>query len=182
MGDTELWRRVVGDDDERALAELYELHVDRVFRHAVRLAGDRRDAEDATAVAFFELWRKRERVRTVEGSPLPWLLVTTANALRNLSRASARYRKLLDTLPRSEPVRSVAEEISERDSVKTMLAPLDRIDRQLVVLSVLEGFSSSEAGEALGISAGAARTRLTRARARIRAHLGTPDAAQEGTA
>ncbi|CAI9386730.1 RNA polymerase sigma factor [Microbacterium sp. T2.11-28] len=182
MRDSELWRLIVEDGDERALAELYECHVDRVFRHAARLAGDRRDAEDATAVAFFEMWRKRDRVRLVDGSPLPWLLATTTHALRNLTRSSARYRKLLDALPRTDTRRSAADEIADQAAVQEMLAPLGRIEQQLVVLSVFEGFTSSEAGAAVGLSAGAARTRLTRARARIRAHLTTSDATREETA
>ncbi|GMA28872.1 hypothetical protein [Arenivirga flava] len=51
MRENELWRRVVDSGDERAIGELND-HVDRVIRHAARTATDRRDAEDAVAVAF----------------------------------------------------------------------------------------------------------------------------------
>ena len=59
--------------------ELFDLHRDRVFRHAWGLAGNRQDAEDVIASAFLSLWRLRQRVRLVDGSVLPWLLATTTN-------------------------------------------------------------------------------------------------------
>lgn len=168
MDEAGLWRRVVADGDERALGALYERHVDRVFRHAARLASDRRDAEDATAVAFFELWRRRAAVRVVDGSPLPWLLATTTNALRNLERSSARYRRLLNTLPRSADAASAEDEAFCDENARAVLAPLGAVDRQLMTLVQLEGFRADEAAAVVGLSAAAARARLSRARAKLR--------------
>jgi len=176
MSDVELWRRVSGGNDERALGELYESLADRVFSHARRQSADTRDAEDATAVAFFELWRRRSDVRLVDGSPLPWLLATTTNALRNLRRSSARYRKLLDALPRAALEPTIDEKSVESESIRALLAPLSRVDRQLISLTVLEGYSSNEAASALGLSPGATRTRLSRARSRLRDHHSNPRA------
>ncbi|MDQ1075696.1 RNA polymerase sigma factor (sigma-70 family) [Microbacterium testaceum] len=177
MDEAGLWRRVAADGDERALSELYERHVDRVFRHAARLASDRRDAEDATAVAFFELWRRRDAVRVVDGSPLPWLLATTTNALRNLQRSSARYRRLLDTLPRSADASSAEDEVFADENARALLAPLGAVDRQLVMLVHLEGYRADEAAVVVGLSAAAARARLSRARAKLRDLV--PDATRE---
>lgn len=174
MRENELWRRVVDSGDERALGELYDLHVDRAFRHAARTAIDRRDAEDAVAVAFLELWRRRRDVRLVDGSPLPWLLATTTNALRNLQRSAARHRKLIDTIPRGQHGASAEDEAFADEAVRAALAPLSALDRQLVALVLLEGFTGEEAATTLGLSPGAARTRLSRARARLRTLLPTP--------
>ncbi|WP_449374720.1 RNA polymerase sigma factor [Arthrobacter psychrolactophilus] len=62
----------------------------------------RHEAEDVVATVFLELWRRRVKVRLVDGSILPWLLVTTTNVARNTRRAAFRYRKLLNSLPRAE--------------------------------------------------------------------------------
>ncbi|KTS87565.1 hypothetical protein NS183_10385 [Microbacterium testaceum] len=177
MDEAGLWRRVAADGDERALGDLYERHVDRVFRHAARLASDRRDAEDATAVAFFELWRRRDAVRVVDGSPLPWLLATTTNALRNLQRSSARYRRLLDTLPRAADASSAEDEVFADENARALLAPLGVVDRQLVMLVHLEGYRADEAAVVVGLSPAAARARLSRARAKLRDLV--PDATRE---
>lgn len=168
MDEPELWRAIAEDDDGRALGELFEMHADRVFRHAARLARDIRDAEDATAIAFLELWRRRQSVRLVNGSPLPWLLVTTTNSLRNLARSSARYRRLIDALPRNDTAPSAEEAALRDDEARSLLQSLSSIDRQLITLVVLEGYSGDDAAKALGLSPGAARTRLTRARAKLR--------------
>lgn len=79
--------------------KLFDRHRDRVFGHACRLVESRYDAEDVTASAFLELWRRRGDVRLVEGSVLPWLLVTTGNVARNSRRGTRRYRQFLSRLP-----------------------------------------------------------------------------------
>ena len=60
-------------------------------RQAVRLLESWPDAEDVSASAFLELFRRRDDVRIVNGSVLPWLLVTTANLARNATRARRRW-------------------------------------------------------------------------------------------
>jgi RNA polymerase sigma factor (sigma-70 family) len=140
------------------------------------------DAEDLTAAAFFELWRRRRSVRVVNGSVLPWLLVTTTNLARNLTRGLRRYRSMIAGLPRAAEA-SGADELAERDldgeaatdRVRRALSSLRPSDAALIVLSAFEHCSPAEAAEALGISAGAARTRLHRARARMASTLGATE-------
>jgi RNA polymerase sigma factor (sigma-70 family) len=157
-----------------AFAWLFDLHRDRVYRHALRVLGNVHDAEDVTAGAFFELWRRREAVTLVEGSVLPWLLVTTSNLSRNAARSLRRYRSLLKSLPRSGPSRGAGEVAQDRleasagaRQVRDALRALSPTDAALIAMTAFEGFSPSEVATALGISDGAARTRLHRARARV---------------
>ncbi len=48
-----------------AFGQIFERHKNRVFRHALRLADSVSDAEDVVAIAFMELWRRRNDVRVV---------------------------------------------------------------------------------------------------------------------
>ena len=81
--------------DSRALGVLFDRHHAVIFR-AMRSRGATVDeAEEAMAVAFFELWRRREAVRLVDESVLPWLLVTAHNAHRNRVRTAPRHRAAL---------------------------------------------------------------------------------------
>lgn len=101
---------------EAAFATIFDLHKDRVFRHAFRLLGNRHDAEDALGVVFFELWRRRGEVRIVANSVLPWLLVTTSNVAFKSQRAQRGYQKLLDKLPRSfTPDRRHPQRVEQHD-------------------------------------------------------------------
>lgn len=179
--DVELWDRALNGDGQR-FGMLFDRHRDRVFRHAFWVLGDVHDAEDATAIVFFELWRRRGSVRVVDGSVLPWLLVTTSNVCGNLRRGQGRYRKLLGTLPRGENVPAAEDSAIDRlslfDSVSPDLAvalrALSPADASLIELVAVEGFSIAEAAAALHISEAAAKTRLHRLRQRMRELLARP--------
>jgi len=167
------------DNDGVAFAAIFDLHRDRVYRHALRMTSNVHDAEDVTAATFLELWRRRSSVRVVDGSVLPWLLVTTTNLARNLVRGLRRYRALITTLPRCEGARSAEdvaldriEEMRIATQVREALVTLSPSDAALITLSMFEHYSPGQAAAALGISDGAARTRLHRARTRMATALG----------
>lgn len=176
-GDGDLWSRsLTGDGD--AFGVLFDRHRDRVYRHAYRLAQNRPDAEDTSAAAFLELWRQRRKVNLVQGSVLPWLLVTTTNCALNLQRATRRYDALLKKLPRTPDVADPADiylQGSGLDAVDERLADalraLKPVDLQLITLVALEGYDISAAAAVLELSAGTAKTRLHRARHKLRAEL-----------
>lgn len=169
--DQGIWERVLSGEG-RAFGELWDRHRDRVFRHARRLLDHHADAEDATAMAFLELWRRRGDARVVDGSLLPWLLVVTTNVVRNVSRSRRRYRDVLARLPEPENARDAGELVAARSDAASRLAALARLtptDQHLITLVAFDDVSLGDAATALGLSYGAAKTRLSRARARMEA-------------
>jgi RNA polymerase sigma factor (sigma-70 family) len=175
-GEEGLWHRsLLGQAD--AFGTLYDRHRDRVFRHAYRLCGNHHDAEDIMAASFLELWRRRKQVRVVEGSILPWLLVTTTNMARNRARASLRYQRLLDSLPRSQeasdpaadPYRKYQNQLDQ--DLTTALNTLTAEDLHLVSLIVFEERTIAAAAAVLNLTPAAAKSRMHRARQRLRAAL-----------
>lgn len=167
-----LWDHAL-DGDGDAFGELFDLHRDRVFRHAWALARDRQDAEDVTASAFFELWRLRGRVRLVDGSVLAWLLATATNIGLNAARSRRRYRRFLERLPRvgerevADPVGGGGVAPALRDAMRS-LDPKDAQLLALLALVALGGYRVGEAAAVLDLSPEAARSRLHRARRRLR--------------
>lgn len=170
-----LWRRALAGD-AAAFGLIFDLHRDRIFRHSFRILRNHDDAEDACGVAFLELWRRRAKVREVDGSVLPWLLATTTNVCRNLDRSRRRYQRLMDALPHGEPHPSAEESalpnLVSGSDVSLALSALSASDAELFTLVALEGYSVVDAARALGLSAGAARTRLHRLRGTLKEHLG----------
>ncbi len=166
--DISAWRGVLADD-EAALGALFERHRIRLFAHASRLLTDREDAKDAVTIAFFELWRHRRRVRLVDGSPLPWLLVTVAHSARNLERSRRRYGALVARIPASRPAPEVVS--SDESGVLAALKRLPLAEQHVVVLSILEGYAERETAEILGIPPGTVKSRLSRAKAKLRGDL-----------
>lgn len=167
--DTQAWTRALEGDGE-AFGELFDRHRDRIIRHSRRLVTSAHDVDDVVAVTFLEAWRRRERVRLIEGSMLPWLLVTATYSAQNLSRGIRRYRSLLQRLP-GEPA---APDHADRDDGGPATEALTRLsldDRQVIVLCVLEGFSTAEAASALSIAPGTVKSRLSRAKQRLARQL-----------
>lgn len=177
-GDSEegLWHQSLLGQGE-AFGALYDRHRDRVFRHAYRLCGNHHDAEDIMAASFLELWRRRKQVRVVAGSILPWLLVTTTNMARNSARAALRYQRLLKTLPRTEDLSDPTadsygsyQDALDQDLARA-LATLTAEDQHLVTLVVFEEHTIVAAAAVLNLTPAAAKSRIHRARQRLRAAL-----------
>jgi RNA polymerase sigma factor (sigma-70 family) len=166
--DADAWRRFLADERE-GLVELFDLHEQRLYRHARRLLPTSEDAQDAVAMAFFELWRRRAAVRLVDDSPLPWLLTTVTNIARNLERSSRRYRGLLGRVEHEE--QTGAAPALDETGVLAALRRLPERERSVIVLVVLEGYAERETAQALGIPSGTVKSRLARAKARLRSAM-----------
>lgn len=167
-----------GLGDEAALGEIFDRHRDRVFRHVCRSSDSIEEAHDITAVVFLEAWRKRRSARFVDGSILPWLLVTATNVSRNQNRTRRRYRALLARLPLPEPhpdhalqALERAAALERRTDVKAAFQRLSPLDQEILTLCVLEELSVREAATALGVPPGTIKSRLSRAKGHLAARL-----------
>jgi RNA polymerase sigma factor (sigma-70 family) len=172
--DATLWLRGLEGDGE-AVAVIFDRHERRLFRAALRDAATSHDAEDVVATVFLELWRLRSKVRLVDDSLLPWLLVTTANVSRNATRSLRRHRNLLAKLPPDPPATDAADVALDNISalqrerrIAAALLDLRPADRQILLLTAVEGLTLAESAAALSVSVDAAKARLTRARRRAR--------------
>lgn len=178
QSDYVLWAAAEGGDQE-ALGLIFDRHRGRVYRRALWLLGNVQDAQDVTASVFFEVWRKRAKVRLVDGSVLPWLLVVTSNMCRNQKRAMRRYSAILERLPRADDAGSAEGQLLASQDVLDTVDPqvasaLRRLPWQtyaLLIMTAVEGYPISDAAQAVGVSPGAAKTRLSRARSEIRSSL-----------
>lgn len=172
------WSLVTGGEGE-AFGRVYDRHLERVQRHCRRLVDRTEDADDLVAITFLEAWRRRGSVRFVDGSLLPWLLVTATNAGRNLRRSARRHRALLERLA-NEPSHHPTE-LEDSDDMRRALARLSVRHREVVALCVLEGFSEREAAAALGVAPGTIKSRLSRAKAELRSTIVLSELKEERT-
>jgi RNA polymerase sigma-70 factor (ECF subfamily) len=164
-GDLETWARVVRGDGV-AFQEIFNLHGGRLLRHALRFVPNRADAEDVVAMVFLEAWRKRDQVRFVDQSMLPWLLVTTTNLGNNVARGQRRYRALLTRFPVDTSAGDPTDIFDDGEAVAA-LRSLSTADQRIITLCVLEGFSEKVAAVALAVPAGTVKSRLHRAKQRL---------------
>ena len=133
-----------------------------VFRFALASTNDYDAAADLAQEAFARLWQHRTDVdwsRPV----LPWLLVVT----RRL--ATDRFRRMRRQLF-SAPPAAVPDGVRERWlDTRDAMALLSSTERLAIVLTTIDGYASDEAGLLLGISAGAVRAAVSRARDKLEA-------------
>ncbi|KQR52091.1 hypothetical protein ASF88_10980 [Leifsonia sp. Leaf336] len=160
--------------DSAAFATLFDRHRDRVFGQALRLLRDPHEAEDATAMVFLEAWRRRDAVHVVDGTILPWLLVTTNNVIRNQTRSARRYRTALARLPKPETQGDHAVDIDasidngpREKRVRDAFAALPPRDQDVITLCVLEELPLAEAAATLGVPVGTVKSRLSRAKRKL---------------
>lgn len=176
--------------DEPAYRMLHDRHQAAVFRMSLVLMRTTWDAEEVAATAFFELWRKRDKVRVVDGSVLPWLLATTSFAAKNSLRSRRRYHRLLNRIPRGDDVPDHADEVGRAmdalkitDTVRDALLQLNQRDSSVVILCIVHELPTAEAAVVLGIPEGTVKSRLSRVKSRLRGALGEyAPRAEEATA
>ncbi len=174
LSDADLWERVTAHDGE-AFAVLFDRHSSKVYNHCFRRSAEWSMAEDLTSVVFLEAWRKRRQVRLHGDSVLPWLLAVANNCLRNAERSRRRYHRLLAKLPRPEDTPPLDAQTSARvDDEVTMrrlllvFRQLNTEDQEVIALCDWSGLSYEEAATALDIPVGTVKSRLSRARTRLR--------------
>jgi RNA polymerase sigma-70 factor (ECF subfamily) len=185
VDDDALWNRVrQGDAD--ALAALFRRHASVIYNYCFRRLGDWSAAEDMVSMVFLEAWRRRDA--TVEpGKVLPWLYGIATNVVRNRRRSERRYaaalRRLSPDLPASDPAEDVASRADDEREMKRLLArvaELSQRERDVLALCVWSELSYEDAAAALGLPVGTVRSRLSRARNRLR-ELDAPAGHEHGT-
>ena len=156
--------------------EIVAQHSERVFRLAMRLTGNRHDAEDLTQDVFIRVFRSLDSYTpgTFEG----WLHRITTNLFLDHARRKQRIRfdALSDESAARLPSRGPGPEqrfddTHFDDDVQRALDALSPDFRAAVVLCDIEGLSYEEVAATLGIKLGTVRSRIHRGRAQLREAL-----------
>lgn len=156
--------------NKHAFDQLMRQHGPTVFRYAWAIADSPEQVDDLVQETFLTLWRRRKRITLVGGSLLPWLLTTCRFTAFNSNRRQRRSATLpLETIEHSL---SAADDPADRDALRWIADEVARLpdsDRELLNACVLQGRPYEEVARELGISPSAARKRVQRVRARLRA-------------
>jgi RNA polymerase sigma-70 factor (ECF subfamily) len=168
-----------GDPD--AFGVLFTAHAREVYNLGYRLRGSWPDAEEIVSLTFLEAWRLRDRVNPDGDSLRPWLAGIAVNVTRNFSRTSRRHAAAMARLPALDAVPDFADELADRiddvarlAAVRAAFGRLRASEQDVVALCIWSGLDYVAAAEALGIPVGTVRSRLSRARRKLRAHVTEP--------
>lgn len=176
--DASVLRRSIDQPD--CFAVLFDRHFVGLHRYLRRRLGDEL-ATELAAETFLQAFRSRRRFAGGESSVLAWLHGIAANLVRMNHRTEERrlraYARAAATLNTYEPAIAVEDRLDAEalgPALALALAGLSPALREVLVLHAWAELSNDEIAEALGCSSAAVRTRLSRARGRLAAELGTP--------
>ena len=150
---------------EAEFNEAAERYLHMVDRIALNWFGNVPDAEDAAQEVMLRLWRsgpppgEEERLRY-------WLARVSVNVCKDLSRTPWR----LHTVSLEEAAEPLAPEPEDRQVLEEVLR-LPKKYRVPLYLHHYEGYSAAEVGAMLGLNVSTVRTRLDRARRKLRQQL-----------
>lgn len=147
-----------------------------VVRFAQRRTGPEQ-AEDIAAETFLVAWRRMTEVPVDPGDARAWLFGVARNCLLNERRSERRRDGLAVRLADHTTVGpdDPADVVAQRLDLAAAWQRLSDDDQEVLALAIFERLTAQQAGLVLGTSAGAVRVRLSRARARLRVHLESPD-------
>jgi RNA polymerase sigma-70 factor, ECF subfamily len=168
-------RALVRAGDPHVFGMLFDEHSRAVYNLAFRLTGNWSIAEEAVSLTFLEAWRLRASVEPEGGSLRPWLLGIAINVNRNMSRAARRHQAALSRLPPPPAVPDFADDLAgqldDARQLRMVLAAVGNLrsdERDVIALCVWAELDYAAAAQALGIPAGTVRSRLSRARRKLR--------------
>ncbi|MFC0431799.1 RNA polymerase sigma factor [Kutzneria buriramensis] len=158
-------------------AQVYDRHAVAVHRFLARRVGAQL-ADDLAAQTMLTAFDTRRRFDPAHGSALPWLYGIATNVLRRHARASVRHLRALSKLDPYPLEARHDEDVSDRVSAEAAgrelaagLAGLNANERDVLLLVAWEGLSYEEVALALSVPLGTVRSRLHRARTKMRTAL-----------
>jgi RNA polymerase sigma-70 factor (ECF subfamily) len=175
--------RLAQDGDLDAFNRLVVAHQTRAYNLAYRIMGDQESAADVTQEAFISAFRNVRRFRG--GSFKAWIMRIITNACYDeFRRRKRRAARSLEELgpnglePEAESLQPLVAsqqgpetEAEQAELARAIQDCLDRLPedfRAVAVLSDVQGYAYQEAAKILGTPVGTVKSRLARARARMR--------------
>ena len=165
-------------DDPEQFAVVFRRHAPDIHRYVVRRLGPGA-ADDVVAETFLTAFRFRSRYRSDRADARPWLYGIATNLIGRHRRAEVRQYRALARTGLDPVTESFADRADARVSAGTesrrlaaALAGLPAGHRNALLLVAWGDLSYEETAVALGVPVGTVRSRLSRARARLRQALG----------
>ena len=158
--------------DRGAWVELVDRHLPPVTRYASYVLRDPARAEDVAQETFVRLMRKAPDWQSGGANLRTWLFRVALNLCIDIKRSKqAEPMDTADSLPDPVGSEQIDERIDLERAVQSAIAELPDRQQTAIVLVHYEGFSGTEAAEALDITVEALESLLARGRRRLRDSL-----------
>ncbi|MFJ8112628.1 RNA polymerase sigma factor [Streptomyces sp. NPDC096132] len=165
-------------DEPERFAVLFDRHAPTIHQYVARRLG-RDAADDVTAETFLTAFRIRARYDSERAGVRPWLYGIAAKLISRHRREEVKALRLLARTGHDPVAESWADSADDRVAAQAVSRPLAKAlarlsegDRHALLLFAWADFTYLEIAEALDIPVGTVRSRLNRARRKLRAATG----------
>lgn len=173
------WIEALEEQDERALAALYDATFARVFGLVKRIVRNAALAEEVVEDAYFQVWRQAARFDPARGRALTWLLAMARARAIDALRREARFQheclgdelqpEVASELPAADMLLDLARHQADLHQALMLLGVQPR---QLVSLAFFRGLSHEEIAQQTQLPLGTVKSQIRRALAALRQTLG----------
>jgi len=157
--------------DAEAFGRLYDMHVERVYRHIYYRINNVADTEDLTQQVFLKAWRAIPRYKKTTSPFIAWLMTISHNLVIDFYRAKKDKVRLPDGVVAEDPKSSpevMAQAHFDQEKLRMAISQLHGDQQRAVLMRFIEGFSFAETADSLGKTEGATRVILHRALKKLR--------------
>lgn len=158
--------------DTQAFAQLYSLVYKDLYRVALLNLNNEHDASDVVSDTVLEAYQKIRKLRDPAAFKA-WITAILTAQINKKLREYVRKRNLeedIEDLEGSLPDSDFQSEFGMIELQQAMQV-LSEEERMVLTLSVVSGFTSEEISQTTGISANTVRSKIARAKAKLRKHL-----------
>ncbi|MFL6417017.1 MAG: sigma-70 family RNA polymerase sigma factor [Bryobacteraceae bacterium] len=178
----ESWREYIGEIQKgsaEALGNLYDATSSLLYSLALRILGDKADAEEVLLEVYEQVWRSANSFNPARGGVWTWLvLLTRSRALDRLRNLASKRQHEIAPLPEqfsaasSAPLPEQASMLAEQQSkVRQAVRTLPPEQRQALELAYFAGLTHGEISTRLDVPLGTIKTRIRSAMDKLRVAL-----------
>ncbi|WP_150047574.1 MULTISPECIES: RNA polymerase sigma factor [Methylomonas] len=172
------WIDAIVDQDQAALASLYDALVHQVYGVALRITRQAELAEEVVQDTFWQIWRQAPRFDPARGSVKAWVMtMARSRALDGLRQLNVAEDELeqehMEAIagPDSETPHNLLQAVQQEGVLHQALAALEPLPRQLLALAFFRGLSHDEIAQCTGLPLGTVKSHIRRSLASLQPML-----------
>lgn len=164
---------ILNHEERKAFEKLYKENRNRMYRLAFAVLNHHEDSENAVQDAFISLAENYEKYKRLDASRLMALCNTVVKnkAIDILRKKISRSECVLEekiAISEEEEVESIIVRQEEQDEVRDLLAQVDSITRQILILKYFVGYKNADIAKTLKVSKRVVEMRLHRVKQKLR--------------
>lgn len=150
---------------------LYERYAKELYLYAYKYLGNREDAEDAVQQASVNVYKNVKNIKNAAAFKA-YYFKALSNTCKTMLAKSKIHIVSEDEAEEPVSLESTENSVIEKNELETALSKLNSDEKEIILLSVVSGFSSKEIAKITGLTHGSVRSKLSRSLKKLRTLLG----------